>query len=125
MSNSSFSQAIAALADSIRRYLEVRVNLAKLHIMEQAARIISLLVAALLFFILMMLFLLFISIAAANWIGELLDSMMLGYFIVAGFQLLLGILVFSFRRRLFLNTVIRHLSEIFFEDEKKTKDEEE
>lgn len=123
MSKSSFSQAISELADSIRRYLEVRVNLAKLHIMEQTARIVSLLIAVLMFFTFLILFLVFVSIAAATWIGTLVNSTVLGYLIVAAFQLLLCILIFRFRRRLFLNIVIRQLSEIFFKEQKSNTDE--
>jgi polyferredoxin len=124
MSKSPFSQALTDLANSIRRYLEIRLNIAKLEVMEKSARILSLIIAAVFLLMLFMLFLLFASFAAAFWLGELLQDRVLGYLCVAGFYFLLGIILLSLRRRLFVGTVIKHLSEIFFEEKNKDSDEE-
>jgi hypothetical protein len=124
MSKSPFSQALSDLANSIRRYLEIRLSIAKLEVMEKSARIISLLIAAVFLLTLFMLFLLFASFAAAFWIGELLQDNTLGHLCVAGFYFLLGIILLIFRRKLFVGTVINHLTEIFFEEETKDRDDE-
>jgi len=124
MSKSPFSQALSDLADSIRRYLEIRLNIAKLEVMEKSARILSLIIAAVFLLTLFMLFLLFASFAAAFWVGELLQDRVLGYLCVAGVYFLLGIILLSLRRKLFVGTVIKHLSEIFFEEKNKDSDEE-
>jgi hypothetical protein len=124
MSKSPFSQALSDLANSIRRYLEIRLSIAKLEVMEKTARIISLLIAAVFLLTLFMLFLLFASFAAAFWIGELLQDNTLGHLCVAGFYFLMGIILLIFRRKLFVGTVINHLTEIFFEEKIKDRDDE-
>jgi hypothetical protein len=124
MSKSPFSQALSDLANSIRRYLEIRLSIAKLEVMEKTARIISLLIAAVFILTLFMLFLLFASFGAAFWIGELLQDNTLGHLSVAGFYFLLGIILLIFRRKLFVGMVINHLSEIFFEEKNNDRDDE-
>lgn len=124
MSKSPFSQALTDLADSIRRYLEIRLSIAKLEVMEKSARILSLIIAAVFLLTLFMLFLLFASLSAAHYLGELLQDNALGYICVAGFYLFIGIILMIFRRRLFVKTVIKHLSEIFFEEKNKDRGDE-
>lgn len=123
MSRSPFSQALFDLADSIKRYLQLRLNIAKLEVMEKTAMVISLTIAAVFLLLLFMLFLLFVSMAAAGIAGELLGNPAFGNLCVGGFYLLLFMLMFIFRRRLFRGLVIRHMSEIFFEDKKNNDDE--
>lgn len=123
MSKSVFGQALSGLAESIRNYLEIRLSLAKLEVLEKTAKIISLILAAIFLFTLFMLFLLFISMAAATWFGNMMNSEALGYLGVALIYLVFGFIVLSYRRKLFLGAVIKHLSEIFFED--KNPDENE
>ena len=123
MAKSPFSQALSDLADSIKRYLQLRLNIIKLEVMEKTARVVSLTIAAVFLLLVFVLFLLFVSLAAAGLAGDLLNSQALGYLCVAGFYLLLLILLFVFRRRLFLGAVIKHMSEIFFEDKSGNNDE--
>ncbi|MBE0662009.1 MAG: phage holin family protein [Bacteroidales bacterium] len=124
MAKSFFSQSITDLINSIRRYFDIRFTQVKLEVMEKTARIISLIIAAVFLLTLFMLFLIFISFAAALWVGELLQSQALGYLCVAGFYLIVGLLTLILRRRLFLGAVISHLSEIFFEEKNIDSDEE-
>ena len=124
MAKSTFSQSITDLVNSIRRYIDIRLTLVKLEVMEKSARIISLTITAVFFLTLFMLFLLFISLAAALWLGDLLHNQALGYLCVAMFYLVSGFIILMLRRRLFLGTVLRHLSEIFFEEKNKEGDEE-
>jgi cellulose synthase/poly-beta-1,6-N-acetylglucosamine synthase-like glycosyltransferase len=124
MTKSPFIQALSELVNSMRRYLDIRLNILKLEIMEKSSRIVALTIASVFLLMLFMLFLLFVSLSAAIYAGELLESSTLGYLCVAGFYFLLSLLFFIFRRRLFLGIVIRHMSEIFFEDKKADDDDE-
>ncbi len=124
MTKSPFSQALSDLLNSIRKYIDIRLTLVKLDVMEKMARIVSLTIAAVFILTLFMLFLIFLSMAAALWIGELLEHQALGYLCVAGFYLLFGTIIYAVRRRLFLRSVIKHMSEIFFEDKNQQDDED-
>lgn len=123
MTKSPLNQALSDLMGSIRRYVEIHISLLKLEVMEKTAKIVSLTIAAVFLLTLLMLFLLFLSMAAAMWLGSLLSDPALGYLSVAGFYLIAGVIIYTLRRKLFVRAVIRHMSEIFFEDQEKDKDE--
>lgn len=123
MTKSPLNQALSDLMGSIRRYIEIHISLLKLEVMEKTAKIVSLTIAAVFLLTLLMLFLLFLSVAAAMWLGSLLGNPALGYLSVAGFYLIAGVIIYALRRKLFVRAVIRHMSEIFFEDQEKDKDE--
>lgn len=123
MAKSPLNQALSDLVSSIRRYIEIHITLLKLEVMEKSARIVSLTIAAVFLLTLLMLFLLFLSLAAAMWLGDIFGDPALGYLSVAGFYFLAGIIIFVFRRKLFVRTVIKHMSEIFFEEKEDNKDE--
>lgn len=124
MTKSPLSQALTELVNSIRRYVELRLNIVKLELLEKSARTVSLTLAVVFLLTIFLLFLFFFSLAAALWAGDLLQHKALGYLCVAAFYLLLCIILFFFRRKLFLRSVIKHLSEIFFEGNNKKSDEE-
>ncbi|MGB4204135.1 MAG: phage holin family protein [Bacteroidales bacterium] len=123
MLKSGFAKVITDMTDSIRKYIEIRLNLAKLDALEKSARILSLLLSAIFLFIIFMLFLFFISLTMAKWLGQLMNSDALGYLIIAVIYLISGIIVLRYRRKLFLGSAIKHLSEIFFEDVKEDENE--
>ena len=123
MLKSGFAKVITDMADSIRKYIEIRLNLAKLDVLEKSAKILSLLLSAIFLFIIFMLFLFFISLTMAKWIGQLMNSDALGYLIIAVIYLISGIIVLRYRRKLFLGSAIKHLSEIFFEDTEEDENE--
>ncbi|MGJ8736574.1 hypothetical protein [Zobellia laminariae] len=59
--------------------------------------------------------LLFLSVAAGFWIGAELENTALGFLCVGGFYILLGILVFVFRRSL-VKPLMARFSELYFEE---------
>lgn len=123
MLKSGFAKVITDMADSIRKYIEIRLNLAKLDVLEKSAKILSLLLSAIFLFIIFMLFLFFISLTMAKWLGQLMNSDALGYLLIAVIYLIFGIIVLRYRRKLFLGSAIKHLSEIFFEDTEEDENE--
>ncbi len=123
MLKSGFAKVITDMTDSIRKYIEIRLNLTKLDVLEKSAKILSLLLSAIFLFIIFMLFLFFISLTMAKWLGQLMNSDALGYLIIAVIYLISGIIVLRYRRKLFLGSAIKHLSEIFFEDTEEDENE--
>lgn len=110
---------IEGLSEDAKDYIESSVEYYKLDAYKKTAKATS---ALLKFFIISGIFLLFFAfllIAIAIWLGELLDSMYLGFFIVAGVNLLLIIFFSSVGKKLIDGFVLRLFGEIFasIEDE--------
>jgi len=111
------------LRKDILEYIEVKLDLIRLHAAENLSRISSniatmAIIGYLLFFII-----LFISFAAAFYIGSLLDSNELGFLCVSGFYTLLLFLFLIFRKQIVERPVIKAIVRLFFpkfeDDEKK------
>jgi len=111
------------LRKDILDYIEVKLDLVRLHTAENLSRIFSnvatiAVIGYLLFFIIF-----FISFAAGFYIGSLLGSNELGFLCMAGFYTLLLILFLAFRKEIVERPVIKAMVRLFFpkfeEDEKK------
>jgi len=111
------------LKKDLLEYIEVKLDLVRLHTAENLSRIFSnvatiAVIGYLLFFIV-----LFISFAAGFYIGSLLDSNDLGFLCIAGFYTLLLILFLAFRKQIVERPVIKTIVRLFFpkfeDDEKK------
>lgn len=106
-----------SLADQLKAYVNTRVSQAKLSLAEKvsnvAATLIAMLIAALVFFLMLTL----LCVAAALLIGQWLGSLWLGFLIVAGFVLLLGLVLWFARDRLFRIPIMNTLIEALFENE--------
>lgn len=106
----NITKNIEQLSTHLQAYVDAKLEYFKLKLLktatELAANVFKRILAAFLFtFFLMML-----SVAVAIVIGDELGGMSLGFFIVAGFYLLLLILVWLFGKRLFSTKIIRFLS---------------
>jgi len=111
------------LKKDVLEYIEVKLDLVRLHTAENLSRIFSnvatiAVIGYLLFFII-----LFISFASGFYIGSLLDSNELGFLCVAGFYTLLLILFLVFRKQIVERPVIKAIVRLLFpkfeDDEKK------
>ncbi len=111
------------LKKDVLEYIEVKLDLIRLHTAENLSRIFSnvatiAVIGYLLFFII-----LFISLAGGYYIGSLLDSTELGFLCVAGFYTLLLVLFLAFRKQIVERPVIKAIVRLFFpkfeDDEKK------
>ncbi len=108
---------IVSLKDNIRKYLETRLSYYGILAFEKAAKALSLLIANMVVAAVLLLALLFISGAGAWFLGGLLDSYGYGMLIVGGFYLLLALVFFAWRRRVFGRAAIRILLNLFIRDD--------
>jgi hypothetical protein len=102
------------LKKDVLEYIEVKLDLIRLHTAENLSRIFSnvatiAVIGYLLFFII-----LFISLAAGYFIGSQLDSNELGFLCVAGFYTLLLFLFLVFRKKIVERPVIKAIVRLFF-----------
>ena len=60
--------------------------------------------------------LVFLASGATQWLGQVLESTIAASLITGGFFLLLFLVLFLFRKRLFMNTFVRLFINIFFHE---------
>jgi hypothetical protein len=109
--------------DELENYVDKKIDLLKLHIVEELSRFTAGIavkagVLYLFFFVLI-----FLSLAAAFFLGEVLDSNGLGFSAIALFYLLLSLIFYLMRRKWVEKPVIKSFIKLFFpkfeEDDEK------
>jgi len=91
---------IESLVEHVETYTRATVDLAKLRMVQKASEVLSNIAVTIVLIVLCSMVLVFVSIGAALWIGESLGSAYYGFFIVAGFYLVLALLLYLLRDRL-------------------------
>ncbi|NTV83219.1 MAG: hypothetical protein HGA23_02830 [Bacteroidales bacterium] len=100
METESISSQFKQLLDQLKVYLDLRVNYARLYVAEFLIRFFSGLVLWMVIFLFLFFVLVFGSFAFAYWFAELTGKMSLGFLIIAGFYILIAVLIFAFKRPL-------------------------
>ena len=77
--------------------VETKVELFKLKMADRLSQAVSSVLSKIATAVLLILALIILSLGAAFWIGSELKNNYYGFFIVGGFYILLGIVVFAFR----------------------------
>lgn len=91
---------LSGLLDSLSGYIETRIGLVKIEFKEELAKTVAKLIIILILSLLFLLFIAFVSLTAGAWLNTIIDSQFLGYAIIAGFYLILFLLIFIFRNNL-------------------------
>jgi hypothetical protein len=116
METPKFSESVNTLSDHLKEYINLRVDLVKLILVEKLSRLTSLMLLFIIFLILLMFAAVFLGLAFVLWYGNNIGPMWAGALIVVGVLLLKGIVLFLFRKKFLLNPVITQLSKIILED---------
>jgi hypothetical protein len=107
----------------IQEYVEVKLDLLKLHTAEHLSRLLSNAVTLFIAGYLLFLILLFLSFGAGFFLGSILHSNEAGFLIVAGFYFLVFIVFLIFRKQIIdkpvIKAVVRFLFPKFNDDENK------
>jgi cation transporter-like permease len=88
------------LIDHAGDYLNTYYRLGLLKLSEKSSRAGSVLIASLLVLILSIFLIFFVGMGLSWWIGGMLDSIMAGYFIVAGLYLIIILCVVMMRKKI-------------------------
>src|ERR1039457_1611247 len=91
---------IGTLFEKAEHYAQTSAELYKLKAIDKSADVLSTLTARLAIIGFITLFFLTLNIGIALWIGEILGKTYYGFFIVAGFYALIGILLYVYRNNL-------------------------
>ena len=90
--------SVEALFKKTTDYLETRIELVKLQTVNKITDVVSSLVSRLVLIIIIFLMIVVLNTGIAIWLGELLGKMYYGFFCLAGFYLLLVLILAANRR---------------------------
>ena len=104
------------IQEQAKNYIESYLAYYKLKCFKLVMKSITSVIKFGLIALFMMMVLLFVSIAGALAIGELLDSYALGFLIVGGLYLLITVIVYIIKDKIVEGPILEKFSEIFFND---------
>jgi len=113
---------IESLVEQFKAYVNTRLSQAKLSIAEKISKVLAIMIAMLMAALVFFLFLVLLSVAAAIIISQWVNSLWLGFLIVAGLLLLSGLLIWLARDRLLRIPIMNALIKVMFEKEEHEKD---
>jgi hypothetical protein len=97
---------IDAILENLTGLIEARMELAKLEIKEEVAKVGARIIAGVVLAFLLVMIIIFMSITLATWLNYLLESVFFGYLIVTGFYLLVLVLLIAFKVHVWLQQKI-------------------
>ncbi len=100
-----------------RHYIKLQGDYIRLEAAERISKTTSAMVTALVLGIFSLLVLIMLSLAAAFWLGDKMDSYAQAFLIVSVAYSFIGSVVYIFRRRLITNPTLKLMLNAFFEDE--------
>jgi len=103
------TKILESLIESATEYGKTSIELVKLKALDKTTDIVSSLIPFSVVIILLITFLLFLNLGIALWLGEILGKPFYGFFAVAGFYILTGIII-----HFFLNKWIKRIVGDFF-----------
>ena len=89
--------SFGSLFENAGDYLETRIDLLKLKAINKSSEVTSSIISRVAILIFMFFAIFILNIGLALWIGDLLGKMYLGFFVVAGFYILVAILLHLFK----------------------------
>lgn len=87
------AKILESLFESATEYGKTSIELVKLKALDKTADIVSSLIPLSVVILLLSTFLLFLNIGVALWLGEILGKPFYGFFAVAGFYILTGLVI--------------------------------
>lgn len=120
MSDNENKTGLSTISASIKQYLQLLVEDARLNVAEKLTRLLAGIALASLLSIIIILALLFASISAGLALS-LVISPVWAFIIVAGFFLLLTVLLIVFRTQLLVNPIARYISRLLLPAPKPSK----
>ena len=108
--------------DQVKEYVNIRLAQLKLLFAEKTSKVMSVMLAVVISALVFFLFLVLISIAGAIAIGQWLESPWLGFVIVGGVVLVVGLVLWVSKERLIGKLIMNALLRVIFDKEENEKD---
>lgn len=90
---------VESLLEKIKDYVETRIELIKLKAIDKSSGVLSSIISILVLAIFSLFFLILLSIGLSLFIGELLGKSYYGFFVVAFFYIIIGLVIFFARHK--------------------------
>ncbi len=108
---------IADLKDNLQKYLETKISYYGIVAFEKGVKVLGMFMANTVVMMAGFLAVLFLSGAAAIYLGTVLESYVIGMLIVGGFYLMMLLIFYVGRRRIFGRLAIRILINVFIKED--------
>ena len=109
------STSIEVLIERVKSYIDTRIDLLKLKAIDKSSSFLSLLITMIAVILISFIFFIFLNIGIALYLGDLLGKAYYGFFIIAAFYIIVGLVLFSLREKLLktpiINAMIKKLME--------------
>jgi hypothetical protein len=125
MEQRSFTEQLNHLFDQVKIYLNLRLDYLKLSGAEYLIRFFSGLALFMVLFSFIFFVFVFGSFAFAYWFGETTGKFWLGFIIIAGFYLVLALVIYLLRRVLIVTPLTRMIMENMELDNFKSEEDAE
>jgi len=102
------TSSVESLLERIRNYVETRFDLFKLKAIDKSAGVLSGLIAMMMVFLILFICIILLNIGLALLLGEWLGKAYYGFFIMAGVNIIAGLLLFLMRNK-WIKTPISNL----------------
>ena len=93
------NEKLEALADSLKEYADTNYELIKLEVIDHSSTIISGIITTFIITVILVLFAFFGGMYLAYYLSDVLDINFIGFAIVAGFYLILAIVIYANKKR--------------------------
>jgi uncharacterized membrane protein len=102
--------------EQVEQYAKTTVELYKLKATHTFSEVFATVATGFIIWVIVLLFLIFLSVGAAFYLGELLGGWHYGFFIVAGFYALVGIVIYVIRVKCLKETINNFIIRQIFKD---------
>jgi fatty acid desaturase len=107
------SKLLESLLEKASEYAKTSFELVKLKALDKTTDVVSSLVPHSIVILLIATFLLFLNLGLALWLGDILGKVFWGFFVVAAFYILAGLIIHFFMhnpiKKLVGNSFIKHI----------------
>ena len=115
--SSELVKNLGELNGSVKSYIEARIDLVKLTLLEKTARLVTCLINYLVVILFSVMVIVFAAAAFAIWYGQTYDNYYEGVLIAAGILIVICLFYIMLRRQIITNPIIRNFSEVLFEED--------
>ncbi len=102
--------------EEFKNYIDNEIEYRKLTIVEKLSRVSVSIISNIIVLYFLLLILLFSSIAAGFYLGDILNSVSLGFIIIAGLYLLILVIIILLKRYIIEKPVIKSFIKLFFQN---------
>jgi hypothetical protein len=107
--------------DQVKEYVNTRLAQLKLSFAEKTSKVMAVMIGVVMSALVFFLFLLLICIAGAIAIGQWLESFWLGFVVVGGIVLIVGLIFWIFKDGIIRRPIMNALIKAMFDKEKDEK----